>query len=187
MISTPTINDPIEECGNALEAYLKKAMPSLNQIIHDFPNPNEDLIYPSLSITHDAANAFTPLMPYEVLQEDPDVNNSADILWIVGQWDFKIQLDFWARNKVERDILFSKFFSAFNPQIEPMGLSLKLSQYFNLWARYDLTSYTHKDDEQASQRQEWRTMIGLNVHAKHALTQRQFIIIQPSVALGVTN
>lgn len=177
MIASPQINNPVEASCDAIGKYLLANMP-LNQVIQDFPAPNEELKYPSLSITHDTANAYTNLIPYSIPNGANVVNNAKELLYIVGQWDFKIQLDFWARNKVERDALFSQFFAAFNPQVEPMGLSLMLKSYFNLWVRYDLNSYTHKDDEQASQRQEWRTMVGLLVHAKHALTQKQFMITQ---------
>jgi hypothetical protein len=182
MIAPLEINDPVEEGITALQDYLRVSLPILNQIIDDFPLPNEDLNYPALSVSHDAAQGYTTLTPYEeALDPEVSTNNTGQTLWIVGQWDFSVQLDFWARNKVERDLLFSRFFSAFNPQIEPMGLSLKLGRYYNLWARYDLKGYQHKDDEAASQRQEWRTMVTLNVHVKHALTQNQFRVTQPVV------
>lgn len=165
---------------NALATYLGAQVPELVQIVQEFPTENIQLKMPSCAVTHDDGAQFQNEMPYQLSATDPvDASHPAIVVvWIVGQWDYKVQLDIWARSVPERDTLFRKVFKALNPNINPMGLSLALADYYGLFARFDVDTFSHVDGEQSSQRGEWRTRISLLASLKEALQENTFAITQ---------
>lgn len=155
-----------EEIEKRLAAHIKALVPRLHKIILEFPEPNQVLDYPCLTIDTGEPK-FQALQPYEM--NDPvlvPVNHSADVKWVVGIYDFKIQLDLWTRNKEERDDIYHLLFEALNPNITPMGLSLRLTDYYNVWCRYDLDGFSFPDAERASQQGEFRAKIDLLANCK---------------------
>lgn len=170
---------PVEVAIDALTAYLKAQIPELKQVINDFPTPNLQLDYPTLTISHQAPDgSYESFMPYEDSISDP-FGNKISVVWVCGQWDFKIQLDFWSGSIPDRDRIFQKAFQALNPKINPMGLRLQMKDYFNVWAAFDVNGFDHADNEQASQRGEWRSIITLLVTANQVLTENVAAITQP--------
>jgi len=161
----------------ALGAHLKEQIRSLNQVIYDFPAPNLSLKYPSLSIIS-GNPTFTPEANAYILEQgdtDPS-SKKANIVKIVGTYDFKLQLDFWCRDKQERFKIYDEFFMAFHQEVEPMGLSLKLSKYHDVWCRFDQTGYEYEDSDISSQRAEWRVIINLTAQCRAALEKSEFIM-----------
>jgi hypothetical protein len=158
----------------ALGVHLKAGMPSLEQVLYEFPAANLLLKYPSLSITIGEPQ-FMATDPY-LLSSGDIVNNKALVKRIVGQYDFQLQLDLWCRSKPERFKMYEEFFSAFNAEIIPMGLSLQLSKYHGVWCRYDMIGYIPVEDEAASQRGEWRARINLLANTRAVREKSEFII-----------
>jgi hypothetical protein len=114
----------------ALGAHLKANMPSLAQVLFDFPGANLALKYPSLTIISGNPD-FQPLDPY-LLSQGATARHKASVKRVVGELDLSMQLDLWCRDKVERYNLWEEFFQAFNPEITPMGLepsALEISRH----------------------------------------------------------
>jgi len=160
LADTTSTESVIDEVVKRLALHLKASVPSLKSVLEDFPEPNEKLVYPCVSITTQAPE-FRAVSPYVVRPVSPVKNNSADIMWVIGIYDFKLQLDIWARNKEERLDVFDLVFNAINPVIEVMGLSLRLKDYYDIWCRYDLDKHSIVDDEGTSQRAEFRMKLDL--------------------------
>lgn len=159
----------------ALGVYLKANMPSLEKVIYEFPAPNVTLKYPCLSILVVKPD-YMPLTPYFLSSEDQGVPHQKLIKRVVGEWDVRLQLDLWCGDKIERFNMWEEFFQAFNPDINPMGLSLQLDAYHGIWCRYDLTGYDTEDAEVASQRGEWRARINILSNTRAVLERTEYVI-----------
>jgi hypothetical protein len=178
-LSEPT-RTAVEIAITALAAYIRTQVPTLVQVLEEFPTQNLALKWPSLTVTHDSPK-FTNEMPYDIFSTEPVSEDAPAIgtTFVVGQWDYKVQLDIWSRSVPERDKMFKLVFAALNPLVSPMGLSLPLADYFGLFSRFDVDSFDHVDAEQGSQRGEWRTRISLLASLKEAITQNGFAITKP--------
>lgn len=159
------IESVTEEVAKRLAAHLKSAVPKLKSTKLEFPEPNEKLDYPCLTVDMGTVT-FRALQPYELENPPAPANHLSEVKWVVGIYDIPIQLDLWTRNKEERDDLFHLLFEALNPNITPMGLSLRLTDYYNLWCRYDVTGHDTPDTERASQQGEFRVKIDLLANCK---------------------
>jgi hypothetical protein len=93
-------------------------------------------------------------------------------------YDIEFQLDLWCENKRQRDEQFDKLFSALNPIITPMGLSLKLQDYYEQWARYDLVGHQVEDSEEESQRREWRATLKVRSNVREVLNRTDYGIVE---------
>jgi hypothetical protein len=149
-----------------LGQYLKQRMPELNTVIEGFPEFNERLVYPCVSL-HVVGEPQLTNLPPSILKaypnsEDPDL---LDVVYKVGFYDLSIQADLWVGYKSQRDVWYDKFSDAMSSQFlngdKPMGLSLELLEYYGAIARYDQVGYTFEDGEAGSQRAEWRVKIRL--------------------------
>lgn len=173
--------DPIEILLFAFGEYLQENLGELTQVLNEFPTPNIELQYPSITLDHGQPQ-FQAEMPYELSLGTTDkVTNQANLVWICGQYDLTVQADLWTRSAPERNLLYARFMRAFNNQINPMGLSLKLNDYYGLYARLDVSGFQHMDDEQSSQREEWRTKVSILATLKYAQEQLVPIITKPIV------
>lgn len=164
----------VEALTNALKAHL--ATISGLKVYSEFPTANQKLALPALTIFRGAPD-YDNLDPYFLSKTDPDVDNKIFVKYIVGQYDLRMQLDLWTGNKKERETLFESVFQKLNPDIIPMGLSLKLTDYHDIWARYDLVGHEFMDDEASAQRQEWRVRLELLAHVKAVLVKEEYAII----------
>lgn len=159
---------------------IKERMPELSQVLEDWPGANEVLKYPCLSI-QGSAPRFTPCAPYLWKKTEANEINRSTVLWVNGQYEFNLQLDLWARSKAERHLLFENLQRAFTSQFPVNGLSLTLSDYFNVMARYDIASSKYEDSEQSSQRREWRAIVDVSAHC-HSIFEKVENIISVAVA-----
>lgn len=163
---------------DGLAAWLRTNIPGLT-VLDEWPYGNQQLTYPSMTLfTGEAARM--PLMPEIVAVTAPDVNNKVTATEVVAEYDFEIQLDLWARNKLERKQFVAKLLTAFAGQSmdltgknNPDGLTLVLSNYYNMPVRFEIKSHKHKDDEQAAERQERREMISVLVNLRE-IRQRTY-------------
>ena len=160
-----------------LGVYLKNQIRSLEQVIYDFPAPNIQLKYPSLSIISGDPEFAPEANPYILTAGDMDERSKkAKIHRVVGTYEFKLQLDFWCRDKFERYRIYDEFFKAFNPNVDPMGLNIQLTDYHDVWCRYDQTGYRYQDSEISSQRSEWRVIVLLQAQCRAVLEKTEFIM-----------
>jgi hypothetical protein len=163
-----------EEIVKRLGIHITKNCPSIKSVLEYFPEPNEKLVFPAVSITV-GKPVFRALQPYEK-DIGTITNNKADVEYVVGIYDIPIQLDLWTRNKQERDDEYELLFAALNPKIIPMGLALQLTNYYNQWCRYDVSGYENAEDEGSSQRGEWRVKVDLLSTCKAILKGKQFVM-----------
>jgi len=149
---------------------LRDKMPELAQVLEDWPGANEVLKYPCVSI-QGSAPSFTPCAPYFWKRTEANEINRASVLWVNGQYEFELQLDLWARSKSERHSLFENLQRAFASQFPVNGLSLELSDYFGVYARYDITGSQYQDTEESAQRREWRAIVSVTAHC-HSIHEK---------------
>lgn len=143
----------------------------------EWPAANEKLSYPSLTLFQQTPKFSPRAVLTEVARTYADGTQIASsISYACGDWDLRMQLDLWCRNKFERKAFFEAVHRTLNPQLEPMGLSLQLTNYFNQWVRYDLIDYQFLDDETGIERQEWRVRINLLANCTEVLTRTDYAI-----------
>lgn len=161
---------------DALCVFLKAKMPNLEAVNQEFPAADVLLKYPCVTVTTTGNPEFQNLQPYTLEQGPLGLDHKAEVKRVVGMYDYTLQVDIWAKNKVQRLKTFDEFFQAFNEKISPMGLSLQLEKYHGVWARYDMTSYAFDDSEAGSQRGEWRVRITVLANCVAVLGRREAIM-----------
>ena len=157
-----------------LKKYFEIEIPGLNEVSEGWPDPKEQLVMPTMSLMHSKNPILTNLHPYIYEQNgvknsipDPDepLNNIYD--FVVGQYESTIQVDLWTEYKPERGEFYDKIVNALDKDFIDKhlanGLSLKLTNYHNVIARFDQVGYTYIDSEDAAQRAEWRVKLDLLV------------------------
>lgn len=171
------MNTAIDECMKALAAELSAECALVaNRVMTDWPDPQKPLAMPSVTITSQDP-LFTALEPWILSKSAPDVNNQGVVKRIIGQVDFKLQLDVWARNKAERNRVMQQVFEALNPDHENPGLRLQLDDYHDEWVGFSLTNQKFDDSEASAQRQEWRAMLTLVAQCKVVLVKTEYLMI----------
>lgn len=165
------------EIVKRLAVHLREKMPELQAVLEDWPDPNLALDYPSISIFTQPAT-HRPYPPYLLSSEDSEDGNSVISKHVVGDYEWKLQLDMWCSSKPQRNALYEAFYRAFNSQFvdginEMVGISLSLVDYHNVLARYDLLEYNYDtDNEAATQRKEWRAKMTVISHCKAILVRQ---------------
>ena len=182
--STSSNESFTEAVPKALAAYLKTNVLGLVQAFDEFPAASQKLDMPSVSVFASGNAQFRPLMPY-IGSYGAIVNNKARSLWTVGIYDLTLQIDLWARNKEERDDTFDSLFNALNPNIDPMGLVLKLDEYFNQLCDFLYVGHQFQDSEERAQRDEWRVTLNLLVTCKAIRERTEFIIVTTPTATEI--
>lgn len=171
-----------------LRDYLTMAVPGLT-VIPEWPGANEPLVYPTASLFSGMVQTKNRA-PEAVAVTDPDADNKVTVTQVVGEHDFKLQLDLWCGTRQERDTVLGQVIAAINAQCQAptgedraAGLSLQLEAYYNEWARFDIDGSRYVDDEAAAQRQERRAKLDLLVNCR-ALNQRTYYAMK-SIEVGV--
>lgn len=179
MADSTSRNESITEIlPKALGKYLLDEVSGLKDYYDQFPAPNRSIDMPSVSILFQTPE-FTPeSVPYLVNPVDPSQVQSSKsrVKWVVGQYEGRVQLDLWTRNKEERDDLTDAIFNALNPNITPMGLTLELDEYFGVLCDYLYVGHGFEDSEITSQTDEWRTIFEILISCKAVRERREFII-----------
>jgi hypothetical protein len=149
----------------ALAAHIVSLMPELTDVMNEWPEANESLEYPVLSMIQGNPQ-YSNMIPEFVSKTDLDAEKKTVSKWVVGMWDWKVQLDLWCGNKEERSTLSEKLFDIMNPDTVHAdgvknGLRLQLSNYHDVWVEFDISDQKVEDDEIGSQRREWRMQFTL--------------------------
>lgn len=152
-----------------LQKYLQDNVNELEEVYDEWPYFGDELTMPCASVVTVGTPEYTNLMHYIYARiADPDIAENDIIHEVIGQYDARIQVDIWAESKIERSRLLESVTNALNKQyIEqdlPCGLSLTMTDYYNVIARFDLVGHTYIDNEQNSQRAQWRVKMDLLVN-----------------------
>lgn len=149
------------------------------QIIGGFPDPKKQMNLPAISIVEAGSPVFTNLMP---VLYNRDNNES---VYLVGQYDKRLQLDIWTDYRDIRTDLYEKLHNVFMGQFvnseQSAGLSLVLKDYYNAVARYDIVGYTILDAEPNSQVSEWRVKVDVLVNYPRLLSKTESSITQATI------
>lgn len=175
-----------KEISHRLADYLDSQI-RFREVIEEWPEANRQLKFPCLSIIAGSPE-FTPHSPYELKPvAAADSNNRADIKYLVGNYNFSIQLDIWCKSAEERHDMQQKVFDAFHSQNGKPGLSLNLRDYHDIICHYVLNGYDFQDSEESSQRKEWRLRCSVLGNCVAVYEKPEYIITQePEVNLDVT-
>jgi hypothetical protein len=190
-VNSPASTDIVSMAMDALGTWLAANISGLT-VLDEWPYGNQKLTYPSIT-TFTGQAKRTPLMNVETLSvTSPDSNNKVVATEVVAQYDFKAQLDLWARNKLERKQVLAKLLTAFNySQVDttgsnnPDGLNLTLSNYYNQIVSYEIDWHQHKDDEQSSERQERRELISILVNLREIRQRTYYAMVNIQTETGV--
>jgi len=162
---------------SSLAQFLAQAVPELEQVIPEWPSPNLTLKYPSLTVTTAGSIRLAIGMGYQASM-GPIEDNQSDVKYIGGQFELRLQLDLWAQNKPQRSMIFEKVLRVLNPDPTIMGIRIQLNNYHQEWASYSATGYEIPDNAESSQRQEWRTIISVDVLCNAIFEKSEYIIGQ---------
>jgi hypothetical protein len=182
--STSNNESITEVVPKVLGEYLLNNVSGLREFYDEWPNASIKLKMPSVSIISTRMDFRPTSVPYKDKDIQPAeiVANKAKVLWVVGDYDITIQLDIWAGSKEERDDMFDATFNALNPRINPMGITLKMDEYFGSLCDYLYVGHSFSDSEDRSQRDEWRASLSLLATCKAIRDRKEFIITDRATA-----
>lgn len=176
------LSDPVQAITELLRTTMAGAISGLT-VLDEWPNANQKLVYPTVTL-----NSKTPryrnLPKEEIARTLPDIDNKTLVTYIVGEYDYGIQMDLWCANKIQRGVMLGailKFLDADAMEDlgdnKALGLSLTLTNYFNTIARLDYDRHELMDNEGAAERQERRVKIDLLVNVR-AIRQRTMYAVK---------
>ena len=159
-----------------LTGYLRTEMPEIKQFIMQFPEANETLVYPALSMSVGTLT-YTPCQPY-LANQSVIASHKSRNLYVTGQYDFDpMAVDIWCRTKEERHGILDSFFKAMHKARdgEPIDeVNLKLSDYHDEWTSFTMAENRFEDEEVSSQRKEWRVTINVKVNVRAIGDESQY-------------
>lgn len=163
-----------------LGEFLKRTVADLREVHLEWPDATQELDLPCASIMVGPGQFSPEANPYPLnaaeLGASAYATKSMDVQYVVGWFDFTMQLDIWTGSKFDRDRLLANLQNAFASQFPVHGLSLQLSQYYDVWARYDMGTFEFVNDEASAQRREWRTKLDVLAHCKKIYVAKQNLI-----------
>lgn len=170
--------------------HLQKYVPGLGQVLNEWPNAGVELKYPSITILTKQPR-FMPLSPYlmtktDTLAEIDAEDAKQEIKYVVGAYEWPLQLDLWTKTKEQRHEFFQKLFLAFNTNPYVPGIVATMANYHNALARYDLDGFQYQDEEISAQRTEWRVTMNVLSQCKAIVAKDEFAIITTQVSLTPT-
>jgi hypothetical protein len=171
--------------ATTLAKFIEDNFTELEQVLDEWPDPKVAMNLPSVSVITVGTPVYTHLMPTKYAVVDTDNPLQKSVVYLVGQFDAKIQLDLWTDYKATRDTLFDKLMDVLNKQFidtgAPTGLSLTLIDYHNAIARYDQVGYTYMDSEESSRTEEWRVKVDIEVNYPKFQVKDESIIEEASI------
>ena len=179
------LESPTEVITDQLAEYLKKNVSGVKEVISGFPEANRNLKYPSISLLAEA-DTYINWMPYIFSKEDT-VGTEAKVKYVVGQFNWRIQVDIWERSKEQREDFMQKFFLAFHKSIPAQtGLHLTLEEYHNVGCSYTMVGYKPNMNDERSQKKEWRATVDLVANCRAVVDSKQYVMTQLDVEQTVT-
>jgi hypothetical protein len=130
---------------------------------------------------------FVTQTPKPISLPSPDAKNQMDVKWIMGHYEFSLQLDLWAANKRQRNQLFEAAFVALNKEVWPQGINLTLYRYYNQAAHYHVRAYDLMESEAGGTRQERRARIDLIADCNAVVERKELAMREISINNGDDN
>lgn len=183
-MSDRTDNESITEIVPlTLTEFIEDNINDIKETDIDFPAPHRRLNLPAVTVSAPDPDFAPTGVPYPIKDvEDSDITNSqAQVEWIVGEYNFELQLDLWAGSKEELDDKFDELFNVLNPKITPMGVTLPMEKYYNINCDYLYTGHTRTSGEGESQRDEWRMTMTILATCKAVRSKKEFIIEETEI------
>jgi len=181
----------VQACLRGLGAYLCKSIPGLS-VRFEWPNGNQKLNFPEVSLFSGMPKIMNRT-PELIAKTAPDAHNKIVATEVIGEIDFKLQMDLWCIDKVQRDTYLLALENAINAAVgdntgsnNGAGLSLQLTDYYNDWVRFDLDGFQYIDDEAAAQRGERRVKIDLLVNARIIQLRSYYAMVNIETYVGAT-
>jgi len=159
---------------------------NLARVIYEWPSANLALQYPTLSIITKANPRFENFSPYLWENSTPNAAKRTESKYVVGAYEWPLQLDLWTKNKEQRHDLYQKIFQAFMEDINAPGIAATMENYHDALARYDFIGFQYQDEEISAQRNEWRVTMDVLAQCKAIVTKDEFAIITTQVSLTPT-
>jgi len=164
--------------GEALVADLLAKVPTFASVSAEWPEANQPLVYPSLSAETQQPQ-YERMSPY-VRTVGAVTNNQAATSYVVGSYTTQLQLDIWAKYKVQRDTLYEAVFNVLQP-VSAQAYILQLSQYYGEWVTVMMRGYKLSSDSDSVKAKTWRATIFLEATCRAINTSTDYIITQPPV------
>jgi hypothetical protein len=168
-----------EAIVKAITTYLKTAIPTLKAVNADWPNPSENLIFPSITIMSGDPK-FVQQQNYVISKDtvpDPKTGKHK-IRKCMGSYDFVLKAHLWADSKPKRQELYELFIAAMNPNFTVSGLRLQIPEYFNEWVTFDLQNHAWLDNQESVQRSERRIIIDILVNCRAIVETSDYLMKQ---------
>jgi len=168
------------KCVNRdLGSLIAAEISDLEEIYNEFPEPNAEMELPALSIVTGRPR-FERCDPYLVTL-GVETDNEATNNYCIGQYDLMLQIDIWAKYKVQRTKLYEQLFNLLNP-VTRKGLQIALSDYHSEICSYQLLGYDFRNDEDSAiSRQEWRVRLEVEASCRAITQSTEYIITQEPV------
>ena len=172
----------VDAAVDGLATYLAQ-ISGLN-VETEWPDSNEAINMPSVTLTA-GKDKRTPIQPEQISITSPNSENQVTQVIATAHYDMQIQLDLWCRTKAERRQFLNAILNAFNSSENngglTSGLSLQLTSYFNVFARYEIDAHEFRDDEVAAETQERRATIMLVANTRECVSRTMYAIKHATV------
>lgn len=161
-----------------LKTYLTTAMAGI-QITDDWPNPSQNLVFPSLTILSGEPK-FTQQLNYVIGKGTTKdfKTKKYPIYKCMGSYDFVVKAHLWADSKPKRHELYEKFIAAMNPDFITSGLRLQLPDYYGEWVTFDMQNHVIVDNQENTQRSERRIIVDIVVNCRAIVTTADYLMEQ---------
>lgn len=160
---------------DSLATHLQANVSGIAAVLRSFPDPNQVIQYPSISLTVQQPRAI--LRDPELVRQvdnDPD-DGSTTAFYRIGSLEAPVQIDIWAQSATQRGEFQDKVISALAFQVESYAsypsyrnnttLNLQLANYHDFLASYSMRTFRWPDTEDAAARREFRALVDVEARA----------------------
>lgn len=163
----------MSELATLLDTELGSA---IEQVLPEWPSANVEMDLPSITLTLAGNPEFTPHAPV-AFSLGAVTDHQSSNKYVVGQYDFRVQLDIWAKYKKQRSSLYEAVFNILRPTTGT-GLVLQLTDYHNVYCPVSLDGFGHSDNQGSAMNAEWRATVFLVGTCMAVNTSTDYIITQ---------
>ncbi len=167
---------------DTLATHLEANVSGISNVLRSFPDPSQDTVYPSISIS--IAQPQATLRDPELVRQtehDPD-DGGVTAYYRIGSFDAPLQLDVWTRSATERGDTYGKLINALAYQVQSYGggypsyrngstLNLQLSNYYDFIASYSMRGLRWMDAEDTAEKREFRAIVNVTAAADIIVTR----------------
>ena len=143
-----------------LAKHIQENIPEIKKVYDFWPSSKDKMDLPSITLL--ANKRPVTSYPPELLKtsDNPENPDLIDSVYLIGHFDYTIQLDLWCDTKSERQKMEKKvedlFTQNFSENEGQLGIELTLHDNDDVIARYDNVGYDYFDDGESSSLSEYR-------------------------------